>query len=82
MEEAEANRLLQFGVAVDLDVGALPEIVEVLPLLGEQPSQPRYRAQPAPPRPVEDRRRSAWPTTRMRESRRRDCPNRSALTSR
>ena len=37
MEEREADRLLQLGVALDLDVGALPEVVEVRALLGEQP---------------------------------------------
>ena len=36
VEEAEANRQLQLGVAVDLDVGAIPEVVEVCALLGEQ----------------------------------------------
>jgi hypothetical protein len=32
-----ADRLLDLGVAVDLDVGALPEVVQVGALLGQQP---------------------------------------------
>ncbi len=32
VEEGEADRLLQLGVAVEFDVGALPEVVEVLAL--------------------------------------------------
>ena len=36
VEEAEADRLLQLGVAVELDVGALPEVVEVLLLRRDQ----------------------------------------------
>ena len=36
VEEAEADRLLQLGVAVELDVGALPEVVEVGALVGDQ----------------------------------------------
>ena len=36
MEEREAHRLLELVVAVDLDVGALPEVVEVLALVVEQ----------------------------------------------
>jgi hypothetical protein len=36
-EDREAHRLLQLRVAVDLDVGALPEAVQVLALVGEQP---------------------------------------------
>ena len=37
MEEAEPDRLLDLHVAVDLDVRALPELVEVGALLVEQP---------------------------------------------
>ena len=37
VEEAEPDRLLDLDVAVHLDVGALPEVVEVGPLLVEQP---------------------------------------------
>ena len=36
-KSAEAHRLLELGVALDLDVGAIPEVVEVGALLGEQP---------------------------------------------
>ena len=36
VEQREAHGLLQLGVAVDLDVGALPEVVEIGALLGEQ----------------------------------------------
>ena len=32
VEQGEANGLLEIGVAVDLDVGAIPECVEVLAL--------------------------------------------------
>ena len=38
LEEREAQRLLQRGVALDLDVGGLPEVVEVLPLRAVQTS--------------------------------------------
>ena len=37
VEEREAERLLQLGVAVQLDVGAVPEVVQVGALAGEQP---------------------------------------------
>ena len=37
VEEREADRLLQLGVALELDVGALPEVVEVRALVREQP---------------------------------------------
>ena len=37
VEEAEADRLLELGVALELDVGALPEAVQVRALLGQQP---------------------------------------------
>src|SRR5215472_8310712 len=37
VEQAEADGLLDLDVAVDLDVGALPEGVQVLALLIEQP---------------------------------------------
>ena len=36
VEQAEAHRLLDLGVTVHLDVGAVPELVQVGPLLGEQ----------------------------------------------
>ena len=36
VEESEANRQLQLGVTLDLDVGAIPEVVEVGALLGKQ----------------------------------------------
>ena len=36
VEEREAHRLLQLGVALELDVGALPEVVEVVALVGDQ----------------------------------------------
>jgi len=36
MEQGEADRLLDLRVAVDLDVGACPEIVQVGTLLGDQ----------------------------------------------
>src|SRR5690625_4366216 len=37
LEQVVAQRLLELGVAVDLDVGPVPERVERLPLVGEQP---------------------------------------------
>ena len=36
VEEGEAHRLLDLGVAVDLDVGAVPEVVQIGPLLLDQ----------------------------------------------
>ena len=36
VEHAEAHRVLDLGVAVDLHVGPVPELVEVLPLIGLQ----------------------------------------------
>ena len=39
MEQSEPHRLLDFGVALGLHVGAGPELVEEGPLLVEQPSQ-------------------------------------------
>ena len=36
VEQPEAHRLLDLGVAVHLDVGAFPELVQVLLLLGQQ----------------------------------------------
>jgi hypothetical protein len=36
VEQPEAHRLLDLGVAIHLDVGAVPELVEVGPLLGQQ----------------------------------------------
>ena len=44
VEEREAHRLLELGVAFQLDVGALPEIVQVVALAGTRPSQPVSRA--------------------------------------
>jgi hypothetical protein len=44
VEEREAHRLLQLGVAFELDVGTIPEVVEVL-ALGVHKSLP-----PAPAR--------------------------------
>ena len=60
VEQPEADRLLQLGVAVDLDVGALPEVVEVGALLGEQPV-PAACARPGQRRGdlVADRRRAS-----------------------
>ena len=40
VEEAEADGLLQLGVALDLDIGAMPEAVEVLALAGHQSVPP------------------------------------------
>ena len=37
VEQREADRLLDLGVPLDLDVGAGPEVVQVLALLGQQP---------------------------------------------
>ena len=37
VEEREAHGLLQLGVAVELDVGAVPELVEVGALPGDEP---------------------------------------------
>ncbi len=36
VEEAEANGLLQFGVAVDLDVRSIPEVIQISALLGDE----------------------------------------------
>jgi hypothetical protein len=36
VEQPEAHRLLDLGVAVQLDVGAVPELVQVGPLFGQQ----------------------------------------------
>jgi hypothetical protein len=36
VEEREADRLLQLGVALELDVGAVPELAEVRPLVVEE----------------------------------------------
>jgi hypothetical protein len=36
MEEGEAHRLLHLGIAVDLDVGAVPEVVQIGALLVDQ----------------------------------------------
>jgi hypothetical protein len=41
VEQREAHGLLELVVAVDLDVGALPEVVEVLALVGEQAVEAR-----------------------------------------
>ena len=41
VEEGEAHGLLELVVAVDLDVGALPEVVEVLALVLEEAVEPR-----------------------------------------
>jgi hypothetical protein len=40
VEEAEAHRLLQHRVAVDLDVGGVPEVVEVGRWPAARPSHP------------------------------------------
>ena len=37
VKEREADRLLELGVAVEFDVGAIPEVVQVAALAGEQP---------------------------------------------
>jgi hypothetical protein len=37
VEEGEAQRLLQFGIAVDLDVGAGPEVIQVGALASDEP---------------------------------------------
>ena len=47
LEEGEAQRLLQFGIAVDLDVGTRPEVVEVGTL------RPRQSAEALRPRGLE-----------------------------
>ena len=65
LEDGEAGRLLERGVAVELDVRAPPEVVEVLALRGEQPVPARaqrrgqrrvdlvaHRRQRAPARPA------------------------------
>ena len=44
MEQREAHRLLDRGIALHLDVRARPEVVQLCALLGEQPSQPVDRA--------------------------------------
>ena len=36
LEEREPHRLLQLVVAVDLDVGAIPDVVEIVALLAAQ----------------------------------------------
>jgi hypothetical protein len=40
VEQREPDRLLQLLVALDLDVGAAPEVVEVLRWSASRPSQP------------------------------------------
>ena len=52
VEQPEPDRLLDLRVAVDVDVGAGPEVVEVLALFGGQavPADPARRP-PAPRRP-------------------------------
>ena len=37
VEEGETDRLLELGIAVEFDVGAAPELIEVRALLREQP---------------------------------------------
>ena len=36
VEEREANRLLELGITVELHVGPLPELIQVLPLVSEE----------------------------------------------
>jgi len=36
VKQPEAHRLLDLGVAVQFDIGTVPELVQVVPLLGEQ----------------------------------------------
>jgi hypothetical protein len=40
LEERESDRLLQLGVALELDVGAVPERIEVRALVVQEPCQP------------------------------------------
>ena len=40
LEEREAHRLLKLGIAVDLDVGAVPDVVEIRALRGQQAVPP------------------------------------------
>ncbi len=40
MEEREAHTMLQLGITVQLNVGALPEVVEIRSLAGDKPVQP------------------------------------------
>jgi len=53
VEEGEANRLLELWIAVDLDVGAVPEVIEKLALARDQ-AVPALVAGPGecPPPPV------------------------------
>ena len=37
VKEREAHRLLELGVTLELNVGTLPEVVEIFALAGEQP---------------------------------------------
>ena len=57
VEQREPHGLLELGVALDLDVGALPELVQVRPLLRDQPVPAGVRAhRRAPRRPGRARR--------------------------
>jgi hypothetical protein len=37
VEQGKANRLLELGVAVQLHVGAMPEVIEISSLIGQEP---------------------------------------------
>ena len=65
VKERKADRLLKLGVAIDLDIGPIPEIIEIRALLGDEPvparvprlgqrrrdlvTDRRHRAPPRPP---------------------------------
>ena len=68
VEQREADRLLELGVALELDVGRVPEVVEVRALLGEQPVPARVDGarQRGGDLVAERRRPSAGPTSRRR----------------
>ena len=46
VKQREAHRLLQLGIAVELDVAGRPEVVEVGALLGDEPHPSRPCAPP------------------------------------
>ena len=70
VEQREPHRLLHLGVPVHLDVGAVPEVVQVGALLGEQPVPAGLpgRAQRRPHLVTDGRQRPLRPTSRRRRT--------------
>ena len=68
MEEGEPDRLLELSVAVDLDVGAVPEVVEVRALVGDEsvPALVASAGERAADLVADRRAGSARPTSRRR----------------